>query len=261
MIDYLNDGISKVALVDRMQNDVALKVVNSARISYDKRKDSMDASDKKLCTFLLNNGHTSPYRHSYYTFHIKGPLFLFRQLMKYQVASTFLSAEVNGEEVRLDLIDHMYDLEKGCSWNEISGRYTQTSNEFYLPKEMRSNPGHGNKQSSGDYENPLNHYDVNYMESQAAIRLMEVTCLDLIKTYDKLIKNGIAREIARMLLPQSMYSEAFWTVSLQSVLHFLEQRLLDPHSQFEIKCLAKSIVKLIESDLEEIGILNKYIVQ
>lgn len=253
MIDFLEDGISKVALVDRMQNDVALKVVNSARISYDKRKDAFDESDKKLCKFLLDNSHTSPYRHSYYTFHIKAPLFLMRQLTKYQVGSTFLSAEVNGEEVRLDLIDQMYDLDKGCSWNEVSGRYTQTSNEFYLPKTMRSNPSHGNKQSSGEYENPLHSHDVNYMEEQAAIRLMEVTCLDLIKTYEKLVKNGIAKEISRMLLPQNIYTEAFWTCSLQSIIHFLTQRLRG-EAMHEIRQLAIAIQTLIKTDLEKIGV-------
>ena len=85
--ETLDDGIGFVALVDRMQVDPALKVVNAARISYEKRKDEFDDKDRKLCSFLWEHGHTSPYRHSYYTFHWKAPLFVFRQAFKYQVGS------------------------------------------------------------------------------------------------------------------------------------------------------------------------------
>ena len=77
-VPTLEDGIGFVALVDRMLSDPALKVVNAARISYQKSKSEFGEADRKLAGFLWEHGHTSPYRHSYFTFHWKAPLFVFR---------------------------------------------------------------------------------------------------------------------------------------------------------------------------------------
>lgn len=253
MIDYLEDEISEVSLVDKMQEDIALKVVNSARISYNNKKETFDEKDKTLCRFLMDNEHTSPFRHSYYTFHIKAPLFLFRQLMKYQVGSVFRTYEVDGKEVKVDIFDHLYDDDKGCSWNEISGRYTQTSEQFYIPKKLRSNPSHGNKQSSGEYKNPLQPYEVDHMYPESIYFNMATKCKESLYLYNQYIKNGVAKEICRMFLPQAIYSEAYWTVSLQSILHFLKQRG-KKESQLEIRLLALAIYTLIEKDIENIGI-------
>ena len=84
-----NDNIGFVGLVDRMIQDHPLKVVNSARISYKNSKEAFDHKDKNLTKYLWNHEHTSPFRHSYYTFHLKSPLFVFRQWIKYQVGSTW----------------------------------------------------------------------------------------------------------------------------------------------------------------------------
>jgi len=100
--ETLDDGIGFVALVDRMQQDPALKVVNSARISYDKQKSEHEDKDRKLASFLWEHGHTSPFRHSFYTFHWKAPLFVFRQAFKYQVGSGWRTYEVEGETVALN---------------------------------------------------------------------------------------------------------------------------------------------------------------
>ena len=128
-IEALDDGIGFVGLVDRMQQDAALKVVNSARISYDKQKTSVGDGDRKLSGFLWKHGHTSPFRHSFFTFHWKAPLFVFRQAFKYQVGSGWRTYDVDGNEVAIEVFDVMYDTDKGCSWNEIrrnSGRITPT---------------------------------------------------------------------------------------------------------------------------------------
>jgi len=252
-MDYLKDNISYVGLVDHMNTDPSLKVVNSARISYNKKKTETDDSDKKLTKFLWKHEHTSPFRHSYFTFHIKAPLFVFRQLMKYQVGSGFRTYEVDGEEVSLEVFDHIYDIDKGCSWNEISGRYTSTSDQFYIPLELRSNPGHGNKQSSGKYENPLDPSDPLWRSNEELKELMLSSAEAAVFNYKRLIKNGVAKEIARMVLPQSMYSEAYWTVSLQSVIWFLHQRL-KPDSQYEIRMLAEGIYNILEPTLSDLGI-------
>jgi len=129
-LETLDDGIGFVALVDRMQTDHALKVVNSARISYQNQKQEFEEKDRKLCQFLWNHGHTSPFRHSFYTFHWKAPLFVFRQAFKYQIGSGWRKYEVDGEPVSLEVFDVLFDTDKGCSWNEVSGRYVQWKAEF-----------------------------------------------------------------------------------------------------------------------------------
>lgn len=244
-LDVLGDGISFVALVDRMVQDPALKVVNSARISYDKQKEGFDERDQKLCSFLWEHGHTSPYRHSFFTFHWKAPLFVFRQAFKYQVGSGWRSYEVEGVEVALEVFDMMFDTDKGCSWNEVSGRYVQWTPEFYIPQVMRANPPHGNKQASIDLPDDFDHdgeRDAMRAECHAAFAL-----------YEARIARGVAKEIARMQLPQNLYSQAYWTVSLQGVLHFLEQRLKED-AQYEIRAFARGIADLVSADLERVGI-------
>jgi thymidylate synthase (FAD) len=244
----LGDGIGFVALVDRMQQDPALKVVNAARISYQKRKSAFDEADKKLASFLWEHGHTSPYRHSYYTFHWKAPLFVFRQAFKYQVGSGWREYEVGGETVSLEVFDVFFDTDKGCSWNEISGRYVRWEPEFYVPAVMRANPPHGNKQASVELGAEFDH------AGERARMLAE--CERAFADYRARIERGVAKEIARMLLPQSLYSQAYWTVSLQGVMHFLEQRM-KPDAQFEIRRYAEAVFELVRADLERLGVTRE----
>lgn len=241
----LDDDIGFVALVDRMQEDPALKVVNSARISYSKQKESFSDRDRKLSGFLWEHGHTSPFRHSFYTFHWKAPLFVFRQAFKYQVGSGWRTYEVEGETVSLEVFDVMYDTDKGCSWNEVSGRYVKWEPEFYLPKVLRSNPPHGNKQASVDLPPDFDH--------EGELAAMRAECDRAFSEYEARIERGVAKEIARLLLPQNLYSQAYWTVSLQGVLHFLDQRL-KPDAQFEIRRFAQAVRDLVRPDLERLGI-------
>jgi len=251
--DFLEDGKSFVRLVDYMHCDTSLKTVNAARASYDTEKQEFDDKDKKLTKFLWAEEHTSPYRHSYYTFQIKLPIYVARQLMKYQVGSGFRSIEADGSEVFIKEFDHLYDIDKGCSWNEVSGRYVKTSDEYYIPSELRSNPGHGNKQSSGEYINPLSPNDANYFSPKGIVRAMHDFCSKSLELYNKLVANGVARELARGVLPGSLYTKVYWTVSLQSIIWFLHQRL-KPDAQQEIKQLAEAVDDLMETDLNRLGI-------
>ncbi|MEZ5974388.1 MAG: FAD-dependent thymidylate synthase [Planctomycetota bacterium] len=241
----LDDGIGFVALVDRMHQDPALKVVNSARISYDKQKSDFGAADRKLTSFLWQHGHTSPYRHSFFTFHWKAPLFVFRQAFKYQVGSGWREYEVEGQSVSLEVFDTMFDTDKGCSWNEVSGRYVQWEPEYYVPTVMRANPPHGNKQASVDLPADFDH------AGERDLMLRE--CNDAFERYQARIDRGVAKEIARMALPQNLYTQAYWTVSLQGVLHFLAQRL-KPDAQFEIRRYAQAIEALLGRELEQLGL-------
>lgn len=244
----LGDDLGFIALVDRMQEDAALKVVNAARISYSKQKSGFDEADQKLASFLWQHGHTSPYRHSFFTFHWKAPLFVFRQAFKYQVGSTWREYEVDGESVSLEVFDVLFDTDKGCSWNEISGRYVKWKPEFYVPGVMRANPSHGNKQASFDLPEEFDHDG----ERQAMID----ECEAAFARYQERMERGVAKEIARMILPQNLYTQAYWTVSLQGVIHFLSQRL-HADAQFEIRAFAEGIFELVQDDLERIGITKE----
>jgi thymidylate synthase (FAD) len=244
-VHTLGDGVGFVALVDRMREDHAAKVVNAARISYSRRKETLDEADQKLARYLWVHGHTSPYRHSFYTFHWKAPLFVFRQAFKYQVGSTWREYEADGVSISVEAFDVLFDTDKGCSWNEVSGRYVEWTPEFYVPERMRANPGHGSKQASVELPAGFDH------AGERARMLAE--CEESYRRYRERLERGVAKEIARTCLPQNLYTQAYWTVSLQGVIHFLEQRL-KRDAQHEIRCYAEGVLSLVSADLERLGI-------
>lgn len=223
-----------------------LSVVNAARCSYGDSSDKFTKKDEKLTKYLWAHGHTSPFRHTYYTFRIKVPLFVMRQWTKYQVASTWREYEVDGNSVSLDIFDVFYDTDKGCSWNELSGRYKELEPQFYIPHQIRGNTGHGSKQSSGELD-----WDEERHSGYRALLTDKFN--EDYRFYKNLLKDGVAKEIARSALPQSIYSEAVWTISLQGILHFLSQRL-KPDAQMEIRHCALGIFQLIKDDLDTLGI-------
>lgn len=224
-----------------------LAVVNAARCSFGAESSSMEERDQKLVRFLLGNGHTSPFRHAFFTFHVKAPLFVFRQWWKYQVGSTWREYEnVEGEPVAFRRTVHASDIQvdtdQGCSWNELSGRYKVMEPEFYMPEVARRNTG---KQASDDVDDEE--------LTDFMLGCMGLTHVDALKRYHQMIDRGIAKELARLVLPPTIYSECFWTVSLQAVLHFLDQRL-KPNAQFEIRQYAQAVLGLIRPDFAELGI-------
>ena len=245
LTNILGDDYSKVELVDVMSEDIALKVVNAARISFGGSSDEFTDKDKKLASFLWEHEHTSPYRHSFYTFAISCPLFVFRQWVKYQVGSGWRSYEADGEEISIEVFDHMFDTDKGCSWNEFSGRYAILEPQFYTPQIARINSPAGSKQKSIEANDPALDKDLQllYTQNQEANY----------RQYEYALSRGIAKELARPLLPQSIYTHTYWTVSLQGIIHFLKQRTKDD-AQKEIQSYAKAIQSLIQSDLDRLGI-------
>jgi len=251
-VPTLDDDLGFIALVDSMREDPALKVVNSARISYRGQKDGFDEKDQKLARYLWLHGHTSPYRHSFFSFHWKAPLFVFRQAFKYQVGSTWREYEVNGESVSAAAFDVLFDTDKGCSWNEVSGRYVRWEPEFYVPSRMRANPSHGSKQASVDLPPDFDH------EGERQAMLAE--CRAAFATYEERIERGVAKEVARILLPQNLYTQAYWTVSLQGVIHFLSQRLA-VDAQYEIRRYAEGVYELLADDLGRLGIEREMLVE
>lgn len=212
-IDVLNKGY--VRLVDHMGSD--LTVANSARVSYSKESKELSDKDIKLIKFLAREGHTSPFRHASLQFEVYAPLMIARQWFKYVVGS-----------------DHTMD-----SWNESSRRYITEEPEFYIPghKEWRSSPANS-KQGSGS----------TLPKEQGEIATMDL--LDYVaygeRLYQRAISSGVCAEQARLFLPAyGMYVRWYWTASLQSVAHLLNQRLAHD-SQKEFQEYAKAVFELVK---------------
>lgn len=213
IIRVLDKGYVRVA--DAMGSD--LSVVNAARVSYDKESIKIEDRDKKLIKFLIREGHTSPFRHAAITFEVYAPLFIARQWWKHHVASTHVDDQ-NG-------------------WNESSRRYITEEAEFYVPDpdQWRSKPDNS-KQGSGE---PINSKDGAFHTS-----MLNQTILDGITRYQFAMEDGIAPELARLFLPAyTMYVRWRWTVSLQGVITFLDQRL-EHDAQWEIQQYAQAVLDL-----------------
>ena len=192
-----------VRLIDHMGSD--LSVVNAARVSFGKSKEKFDSTDEKLLNYLAQHNHTSPFRHTAITFHVKAPIFVFRQWMKHRIASEF---------------------------NEISGRYVEfTENEYFVPEVFRRQSKENKQGSEGE---------IDACNATSAKKLFLETCRDSISHYKKLVAMGVCREQARCVLPLGLYSEAYWTVGLQAVAHFIRLRT-DSHAQWEIQQYANAI--------------------
>lgn len=212
-IDVLDKGY--VRLVDVMGDE--LSVVNAARVSYDKESQELSENDLKLLAFLIREKHLSPLRHVSMTFEVYSPLMVARQHWKYAVASTFVDDQ-NG-------------------WNESSRRYITEKEEFYTPSEWRSAP-ENSKQGSGE--------PIDEIKAKKFTKFLTKHFNNSEALYKEALKAGIAPEQARLFLPAySMYIRYRWTVSLASLLHFLEERLKDD-AQFEIKEYALAINNLVQ---------------
>ena len=248
VLDHLHPVLDHgaVQLLNVSPLDPALVVVNAARVSYDSSSDNVNDKDRKLISYLKGHGHTSPFRHCYLTFYVEAPIFVMRQWMKYQVGSTWRTYEIDGQEIKADAFDHMYDTDKGCSWNEQSGRYTEFVPKFYTPMIFRTQ-SKTNKQGSGEGLDPV---------SEELARSDYGWVLDLTySVYKRLLDEGVSKEIARMVLPQCLYSTAYWTVSLQGLMHFLEERL-KPEAQLEIREYANAILGIVSNKFPDLFSAN-----
>jgi len=200
-----NNGF--VSLVDHMGSD--LSVVNAARVSMGKKHDVFSPDDEKLIQYLAREGHTSPFRHAFLSFHVKCPLFVKGQFDKHQV---------------------------GISINTISGRYVQTADDWYVPQVLRKaadNVKQGSKDEAIDDNN-------NWLLS------IESYYEYAVEYYNKLIEAGVCREQARTVLPQGMNTEFNMTGSLQAFVHFIKLRT-DSHAQREIQEYGFAFKELVEA--------------
>ena len=189
-------------------------IVNAARISFDKEINNLSDKDLSLINFLVKNKHDSPLRHCYVSFEIYAPLMIARQFWKHVVG--------------------VATIEEGTNWNESSRRYITENEEFYIPGvyDWRSAPDN-KKQGSGE---PIGeYYGAKYTSRMR--RIVEESH----QLYLEALRDGVAPEQARLLLPAyAMYIRWRWTASLNALLHFLSLRV-DSHAQWEIQQYAKVI--------------------
>jgi len=171
-----------VDLVGHMGND--LTVVNAARVSFGKQKESLSRQDEKLIAYLAEHEHWTPFSHPQVTFRIKAPFFVARQLFKHKV---------------------------GLTENEVSRRYVSDSPELYWPKAWRGAPENKKQGSTGVYNNRYKH-DI------------ELVLSNLLDYYDMLIADGCCPEQARMLLPMNTMTEWFWSGSLAAFARVVKLR-------------------------------------
>ena len=224
-INLLDHGF--LQLVDSMGDD--LTIVNSARVSFGKRKTLFEPADEKLIKYLATHSHTSPFRHAMLTFHVKAPEFVSRQWYKHVVGIETTSSSAT----------------KDHAWNEISGRYVPI-NEFYCPKVFRAQSNSSKQGSEGE------------IKEQEKATLLYNQSLEIIKnTYQELLKLGVSKELSRCILPISFYTEFYWTCSLQAACHFIELRK-DKHAQEEIRVYAEEMEKIIR---EKFPVSAKYLLE
>lgn len=210
-IEVLDKGY--VRILDVLGND--LTVVNSARVSYDKRVDELGPKDVGLLDFLARGEHTSPFRHSMLQFEAYVPLMIARQWWKYIVGGATQQE----------------------SWNESSRRYVTENEEFYIPapNEWRSAPENSKQGSGPNFETEIGK---QYTESLMAY------VDDGVDLYQSAMAAGVAPEQARLFLPAyGMYVRFYWTSSLQSVAHLIQQRTASD-SQKEFQDYANAVKSL-----------------
>jgi len=218
--NILSDGIGYISRINSMGNDIT--IVNTARVSFDKRVDSMGSRDVKLIKYLIENHHWSPFRGVVFQFRVKAPLFVARQWVKHMVASSYVDSQ--------------------NQFNETSFRYVDASDfDFYIPSRFK-HQSKSNKQCSGEDVSNADNYDFGMRYLGA--------CDLALDTYKYLVEHNVSREQARGVLPTSVYTTWIWTVSLQALINFIKLRT-GAGAQNEIALYAEALLQLTQPIVPE----------
>lgn len=194
IVDVLDKGF--IALDGAFSSDLA--VVNAARVSFNSQSDEMTERDEGLIRFLIRNRHGSPFEHGYFRFLIKAPIAVVREHHRHRA---------------------------GHSYNEWSGRYSQIEAEFYVPDYVRAQVG---KPGSYTFE------AVDEETREAARAAIEKSGTEAFAEYERLLESGVAKEVARLVLPLSTYTKYYWSCNPRSLMHFCSLRNHDD-AQYEIR--------------------------
>jgi thymidylate synthase (FAD) len=207
--DVIPDGTIRVLdhgfvrLDDVMAGD--LSVVNAARVSFGRRKTEMDESDEGLIRFLMRDRHGTPFEHNAFRFHIRAPIFVAREWFRHRVGS----------------------------FNEFSMRYARATDDFYVPDadDVRTQVG---KPGAYSFE------PVSPELAEQAREELQAVYDHAYATYERLVEAGVARELARAVMPVGAYTEFYWTVNARALMNFVGLRAHET-AQREIRRYAEAV--------------------
>jgi thymidylate synthase (FAD) len=200
-IELLDHGF--VRLDGAMADD--LSVVNGARVSFARRKDEMDASDEGLIRFLMRDRHGSPFEHNAFRFHVRCPIFVAREWFRHRIGS----------------------------FNEFSMRYAKATDDFYVPEpeDVRTQVGKPGAYSFEPVDEDL---------AEETRRELEALYEQAYATYARLVEKGVARELARSVMPVGSYTQFYWTVNARALMNFVSLRNSE-FAQLEIRRYAEAV--------------------
>jgi thymidylate synthase (FAD) len=192
-----------VRLDDAMADD--LSVVNGARVSFARRKLELDESDEALIRFLMRDRHGSPFEHNAFRFHVRCPIFVAREWFRHRVGS----------------------------FNEFSLRYARATEDFYVPEaaDVRTQVG---KPGAYRFE------PVAEALAEQTREELQAVYEQAYAAYERLVEAGVARELARSVLPVGAYTQFFWTVNARSLMNFVSLRNSE-FAQLEIRRYAEAV--------------------
>ena len=189
-----------------------LAVVNGARVSFNTASQEMEERDGGLIRFLMRERHGSPFEHGYFRFLVKAPLFVVREHHRHRA---------------------------GHSYNEWSGRYSRLEAEFYVPDFVRTQVG---KPGAYTFE------PVDEATRESTRREIEENAARAFETYERLLDQGVAKEVARAVLPLSTYTKYYWSCNPRSLMHFCSLRNHES-AQFEIRQYAAAAESFLEQHM------------
>ena len=210
---FIHEGFVRLDAV--MADDYS--VVNSARVSFAKQSselhEDLSGKDKGLIMFLMRERHGTPFEHNAFRFHVKCPIFVAREWFRHRIGS----------------------------FNEFSARYSEVPNEFHtpLPDEVRTQVG---KPGAYTFE------PMGFGTSREVVATIDAHNKHAYRTYQYLLTIGVAKEVARMVLPMSMYTQFYWTVNARSLMNFLSLRT-DENAQYEIRQYAEMVEILFREQM------------
>jgi thymidylate synthase (FAD) len=205
VIPVLDHGF--VALDGALASDLA--VVNGARVSFNQASDEMGDKDAGLIRFLMRESHGSPFEHGYFRFVVKAPLVVVREHHRHRA---------------------------GHSYNEWSGRYSKIEPEFYVPENVRTQVG---KPGSYSFE------PVDDEVRENVQREIEDNATRAFQAYERMLEQGVAKEVARAVLPLSTYTKYYWSCNPRSLMHFCSLRNHEA-AQYEIRQFAAAAETFLE---------------
>src|SRR5215218_9719468 len=190
-----------------------LSVVNGARVSFGRRKEAMDDADAGLVRFLLRDRHGTPFEHNAFRFHVRCPIFVAREWFRHRVGS----------------------------FNEFSMRYAKATDDFYVPEpeDVRSQVG---KPGAYSFE------PVDADLAERTREELQAVYEAAFATYERLVEAGVARELARSVMPVGAYTEFYWTVNARALMNFVSLRAADT-AQREIRRYAEAVERFLAEQM------------